>query len=277
MSSLDSAMTGNAGIICHNVYPPLMRLFGKEPWTGHKLLTLTRVVNFLSGIWAIALALLFWKMAGAKSIFDIGLNIMGLVATPMVSAMVLSFFVKKLAWWAPLAGMGLGLAGSLLFMFAGPLAEAMAAATWIPAAMATGLSEFGEWINNLMWHHKIFITLALSIFPALGSVFFWKKATPEYRDRVDAFFKQLRTPIDFEKEVGEPMDDMLMKMIGRLGLVVAGGILLLLFFARDAEGRYSLSSFFSILFVAAFIGTISAAMLLAARRRERLSSGEMAE
>jgi len=270
MSSLDSAMTGNSGIICHNVYPPLMRLFGKEPWTGHKLLTLTRVVNFLSGIWAIVLALLFWKMAGAKSIFDIGLNIMGLMATPMVSAMVLSFFVKKLTWWAPLAGMGLGLAGSLLFMTASSLAEAMAVASWIPDGMATGLSNFGNWINGLMWHQKIFITLGLSILPALGSVFFWKNSTPEYRQRVDTFFKQMSTPVDFKKEVGEPMDDMLLKMIGRLGLVIAGGILLLIFFAKDAGGRYSPASILSILFVAAFIGAISTAMLLTGRKKENL-------
>jgi len=267
MSSLDSAMTGNAGIICHNVYPPLMRLLGKEPWTGRKLLMLTRVVNFFSGIWAIALALLFWKMAGAKSIFDIGLNIMGLVATPMVSAMVLSFFVKKLAWWAPLAGMGIGMGSSLFFMFAGPLAESMAAVSWIPDGVAAGISTFGDWINGLMWHQKIFITLALSILPALGSVFFWKNSTPEYRARVDTFFKQLRTPIDFEKEVGEPMDNMLLKMIGKLGLVIAGGILLLLFFAKDTEGHCSGSSILSILFVAAFIGTLSTIMLLTARKK----------
>jgi len=269
MSSLDSSLTGNAGLICKNIYPPLMRLFGLEPWTGKKLLRLTQAVNFALGIWAITLALLLWWGAGDQSIYDIGLQIISLVSTPMVLAMVLSFFVPWLPWWAPLVGMAFGFSGSLTFLFAGPVSEAMADVSWLPGSWAAGLAAFGEWVNGLMWHHKMYINMSLTLVPTMATCLFWGTASPDYRARVDNFFTQIRTPIDFKKEVGEDMDHSLMTIIGKLGMVIAGAIAVLVFFAKDDQGRYNFANIVGVLFVAAFVATISTIMANIGKRKER--------
>ncbi|MBN2583098.1 MAG: hypothetical protein JXL80_08520 [Planctomycetes bacterium] len=269
MSSLDSSLTGNAGLVTNNIYPPLARLFGQVPWTGMKLLRLTQVINLLLGAWAIILAMLLYKMTGEKSLFDIGQEIINLVSTPMVLAMALSFFVPWLPWWAPLVGMFFGFSGSLTFMFAGQIADWMSGFSWLPADWPDGLRNFGEWVNGLMWHHRMYINMGLTLIPTFATCAFWFTATPEYRKRVDNFFRQIRTPIDFKKEVGKDMDHSLMKIIGILGLVIAGAILVLIPFARDAEGVVETSSVMAVLFVSACVGGISLVMLLIGRAKGR--------
>jgi len=244
MSSLDSSLTGQAGIVTNNLYPPLARLFGGKPWTGRKLLRLTQVVNLLLGIWAITLALILWQKSGDKSVFEVGLEFIGMFASPMVAAMVLSFFVPWLPWWAPLVGMTFGFGCSTVFA-------------------STGL------IEGWYWHDRIFITMAATVVPAAASSVFWFTATPAYRARVDNFFKQIRTPIDFKAEVGESADHSLMKMIGTLGLCIAGAICILIFFAKDDQGNYVRDSIVAVLFVAGCVASISTIMLVLGIRAQR--------
>ncbi len=274
MSSLDSSLTGNAGLITKNIYPALMRLFGKEPWTDIKLLRLTQVINLVLGGWAITLAMLLYRMGGEKSLFDIGQEIINLISTPMVISMALSFFVPWLPWWAPLVGMACGFSGSLTFMFAGTVADWMSGISWLPGGWADALRNFGEWVNGLMWHHRMYINMSLTLIPTLATCAFWFTATPEYRQRVSEFFKQIRTPVDFKKEVGKGVDHSLMTTVGKLGLIIAGAVLVLIPFAKDANGVVQPSSILSVLFVSGFIGSISLIMLIAGRRVARREKQE---
>jgi len=276
MSSLDSSLTGNAGLVTNNIYPPLARLFGKEPWTGTKLLRLTQVINLLLGAWAIVLAMLLYRMSGEKSLFDIGQEIINLVSTPMVLAMTLSFFIRWLPWWAPLVGMMFGFSGSLTFMFAGPAADWMSGISWLPGGWDDALRGFGEWVNGLMWHHRMYINMGLTIVPTLATCAFWFTAKPDYRRRVDIFFEQIHTPVDFKKEVGKDMDHSLMKIIGTLGLIIAGAILVLIPFAKDSEGVVERSSILSVIFVSGCVGAISLAMLLFGARKARQDRNQAA-
>jgi hypothetical protein len=110
----------------------------------------------------------------------------------------------------------------------------------------------------------------------LATCAFWSTSSPEYRRRVDIFFKQIRTPVDFKKEVGKDMDHSLMKIIGTLGLVIAGAILVLIPFAKDSEGVVERSSIVAVVFVSACVGTISLAMLLFGARKGRQDRNEAA-
>lgn len=269
MSSLDSSLTGNAGIVCNNIYPALMRLFGKEPWTGKKLLRFTQLVNLLLGAWAITLAFLVKEGARDSGIYEVSMNIMALVSLPMVLAMVLSFFVKNLPMWAPLVGMFFGFLGSASFMFSGKVAGWAADVSWMPSMLSAGMDSFAGWIGGLMWHDKVYINLGLTVIPTFACTAWWHRASPEYRARVDAFFEQIRTPVDFEKEVGGAVDHSLMKMIGTLGLVMAGAISILAFFAKNEQGQYTVAGLLSVLFVVGFVATISAMMLILGIRSER--------
>jgi len=269
MSSLDSSLTGNAGIVTKNLYPPLMRLFGKTPWTGKKLVRLTQAISFLLGCWAMVLAMLLWKYTGEMSVFDVGQEIISLISAPMVAAMVLSFFVPWLPWWAPLFAMAVGLPMSVFFKFSSPLVAWLADLSWLHPAISTQLGDFGRWVGALMWHERIFFNMAFTIIPAFSTIIFWHTATPEYRRRVENFFKQIHTPVDFKKEVGEAMDHTLMKIIGILGLVIAGAICILIPFSTNDEGQLELESVLGILFVSGSVALISTIMLIGGLKAER--------
>ena len=124
-------------------------------------------------------------------------------------------------------------------------------------------------LGSIVWHIRIFITMGVTVVPTFACTLFWFTATEEYRRRVDNFFKQIRTPIDFEKEVGQAVDHTLMKMIGKLGWAIAAVILVLLFFAKDTQGNFETKSILAILFVSGFIATVSTIMLLVGLHKER--------
>ena len=70
----------------------------------------------------------------------------------------------------------------------------------------------------------------------------------------------MRTPIDFEKEVGEGNDQQQLTIIGRFGAAVSGFVALMLIIPNPIEGRVA------ILVLALIIGAISAVMLNAGKK-----------
>jgi len=198
------------------------------------------------------MAFLLYFGAGTSSIYDISLTIILLVSVPNVLAFALSFFVKKLPSWGPIAGMCFGFLNSAIFMFVPKIAAAFPESAF--------LAGWAEWLKSLMWHHKMFINCIATIIPTLGSVFFWNDKDEEYKARVDKFFKNLNTPVDFKAEVGESADTELLKIVGGLGLVMAGAIGILAFFAPDHSGVMA------VLFIVACIGAVSGFMYYKGRK-----------
>ena len=66
---------------------------------------------------------------------------------------------------------------------------------------------------------------------------FYKKSPQVYRDRVESFFKDMRTPVDFEAEVGEEKDNMQSRMLGILCFIYGGFVLLLVLVPNPLVGR----------------------------------------
>ena len=77
---------------------------------------------------------------------------------------------------------------------------------------------------------------------------------------VDKFFSNMKTPIDFEKEIGEGNDASQLTAIGRFGVAVAGFVALMLIIPNPFEGRMV------ILVLAVIIGAISVFMLKAGKK-----------
>lgn len=247
MSSIDSFLTGTAGSIGKNIYPPLMRTLGKEPWTGVKLLRLTKFFNLCLGLWAMWLAFYLHRSSGGGGIYEITLQIFLLVGTPLGLPYALAFFARKLPSWAPLVGMAFGLAFSALFMFGKKL----------------GL----DWVGGLMWHHRMYIMVAATLLPTFLTSVFWKRTPPHYQEHVREFFTLLNTPIDFKEEVGEAGDHTLLKIVGGLGLAVAGLLLTLLFWVEETDGRLA------VVFVAGAIGAVCLAMYMGGRAKAKVERG----
>ncbi len=245
MSSMDSNLTGTAGLLTNNILPPLARRFGRTPPEGPRLLRLTKIVNLCLGAWALFMAFVFLRHSGKEGIFGLMLKIVAFIGAPVGTPMVVSFFVKRIPRWAPLVGMGFGYAVSALYL----LQEAK-------VALPFGL------VLPTTWHVVIFIQSAVTIIPTVLMRFFWFTATPEYRAQVDAFFTRINTPVDYAREVGRDEAYVQMKMVGGLAALMGALLLILIAFAQNAAHRYAA------LFVGGMVMLIGLALWSGGKRRE---------
>lgn len=243
MSSMDSNLTGTAGLLTNNVYPPLARRFGATPMTGKRLLVLTKFVNLCLGVWALFMAFVFYHHSGSEGIFSLMLKIFAFVGAPIGMPMVVSFFARRLPSWGPLVGMSCGWIMSGLFMLKKKL----------------GIPLPDE------WHYIIFIQAGVTIIPTLLTRVFWSTASQEYRAQVDRFFKQFHTPIDYAKEVGKDESHSQMQMVGRLATIMGVALTFLVFFGNTTAQRLAA------LFVSGSVTAIGLLLFLGGMAKERKS------
>ncbi|MFA5687563.1 MAG: hypothetical protein WC959_00180 [Kiritimatiellales bacterium] len=239
MSSMDTGLNRNAGIVTEDIYPAICRLLKKEPMSMVRRLRLGQFASFCFGIAIIGLALYFAGQDG-KGIFEFMLNIGAMLGIPLTVPMMLCLFFRRVPRWAAIASV---------------------VAALIPSALGFyKISVFG-----LTWNfqQQVFVNIAVGSIVFFATAPFWKKETPDYQAQVDEFFTVMHTPVDFEKEVGKANDGMQLRLLGGFGMVIAGFIALLVFVPNPSAGRLA------ILIVAAFIGIVSGLMLRGARRNAR--------
>ena len=75
----------------------------------------------------------------------------------------------------------------------------------------------------------------------------------------------MKTPVDFEAEIGEANDDKQLTIIGRFGAAIAGFVALMLIIPNPIEGRLT------ILALALIIGAVSAVMIRSGSKIRNLS------
>jgi SSS family solute:Na+ symporter len=71
----------------------------------------------------------------------------------------------------------------------------------------------------------------------LGSCLFAKMRSAQEKERVEEFFTQMRTPIDFQKEEGDGNDGQQYRTLGLLSLVYGAFISLLVLIPNSPLGR----------------------------------------
>ncbi|RKX47675.1 MAG: hypothetical protein DRP64_00400 [Verrucomicrobia bacterium] len=246
MSSLDSCLTGTAGIVTKNIYPPLARLFKKELMSDKKQLLMTKIINLSLGLWAMFMAFMLAKNSGGGGVYEISLKLM-LLITPISLPLAVAFFAKRIPSWGPIVGMTAGLAVAIVMQLGGD---------W-------GIEPLTTVLDKLLWHHRMYISIGTTLIPTLLTRFWWKSAPQAYKDQVDEFFRKLHTPVVFEDEVGGAEDGIQMKRVGGLGLALTLVLLSLLFFANDATGRWT------VLGISLFIGSISLVLFVVGSARHK--------
>ena len=115
--------------------------------------------------------------------------------------------------------------------------------------------------DNFEWsfQQQFFGVLGTGTFGFLISTLFAPAKDSPHRQMVDKFITNMKTPIDFAKEVGEGNDLTQLTLIGRFGTAVTGFIALMLVIPNPIEGRLT------ILVLALIIGAISLLMLRAGK------------
>jgi len=236
MSSMDTGLNRNAAIITQDVYPAICNRLGKKPNEGVARLWVGRAFTLCFGLAIIGLSLYFSGQDG-KGIFEFMLDIGAMLGIPLAVPLLLCLFIRNVPPWAAIFAI---------------------VAALIPSALGYYSSElFGQ---KWSFQTQIFLNITVGTTAFFVTTAFWRTASNEYRQQVDHFFKQMRTPVDFQREVGAGNDDVQLRLLGRFGLAVTIFIALLLFVPNSWQGRLAILS------MAGFIGIVSGAMLWAGRK-----------
>ena len=249
MSSMDTGLNTNVAIMIKDIYPKLSRRFNWPPKAEKELLYYGRILTWIMGFLIVLLSLYFAQQDG-KGIFEIMLTVGTLLSMPITIPLLWGMFIRKTPWWAGLFSIGCSLLVSCLAFFEVPLTN-----FGFPQAYSDGF----DW----NFQQQFFCVFTAGTLGFLSSIFFAPDEDSKHRAMVNDFFKVMKTPIDFEKEIGEGNDLTQLIEIGRFGLIIAVFIALLLFIPNPMEGRIL------ILILALFIGIVSGLMLRAGRKKPK--------
>ena len=222
ISSMDSGLNRNAGIIVKNFYQPIFR---KNASPRH-LLIAGKVISSLFGFLIIGAAL---GMQSIKelNLFDIMILFGSLITIPYAMPLVWGIFVKGAPQWA----------------------------AWSSLLVGLSFSAFVKWVLDPAWfgYQELSIREAkdfLYIWSGIGNIvvcsiwFFFtvwvaKLAKAETPSKVKDFFARLERPVDHAGEGGaSDSDEMQTKVLGMLCLIYGGFISLLgLIIPNSFSGR----------------------------------------
>ena len=237
MSTMDTGLNTNVAILIKDIYPKVAR---RLHWTlkpESELLKYGRLYTWFMGVFILLLAL-YMAQAKGKGIFEIMLDVGALLMTPIQIPLMWGLFIRRTPPWAALLSIGCALIVSVM------------------AFMNVPLSTFG-FPADATWTFqvKFFAVLIAGSLGFLVSIPFAPAKGSQHRDMVDSFIETMKTPIDFNAEVGGANDKAQLKTIGGFGAIIAAFIALMLVIPNPAGGRLA------ILALAIIIGSLSALMI----------------
>lgn len=241
MSSMDTGLNTNVAILIKDIYPKLSRYFKWKTKEEKQLLNIGRLYTWFLGFMMILLALYFAQQNG-KGIFEIMLDVGALLAVPIAIPLLWGLFFRRTPSWAGLLSIGSAFLVSCIIFFDIPL-------TYF------GFSEAFDASIAWTYQQKLFSVLGVGTLGFFVSMLFAPAETSDHRKKVDAFFTLMKTPIDFEKEIGVGNDLRQLTTIGKFGATITCFIALFLFIPNPIEGRIAILALVSV------IGIVSVVML----------------
>lgn len=226
MSSMDSALNKNAGILVRSVYQPYLAKRGRQI-DDKKLLRLSMVLSFVSGVIVIAMALWFRSLK-ELSLFDLMMSISAMIQVPLLIPLIVGIFVKKTPRWAPWATVLLGL---LLSWFMKEILTPQVFASWI------GIEPFTAREATDM---NLILTLAAHIFITVGffclTSLFYNEETDTNKAETDRFFQNLETPVIADDQQ-QAVDSQQRHKLGAMVMCMSAGILTMALIPNPIWGR----------------------------------------
>lgn len=225
MSHMDIGLNKNAGFFVKNFYQVLIRPHAPEK----EMMLVSKVVTFLFGILVIVSALVFsTKKIG---LFNLMLQFGGLIAVPSCMPLIWGVLVKRAPAWAGWTTVLVGFATSLVAKFVLTPAWLQSFMGWTSNPLS--IREGDDWV--LLAGVLLNVIVCSAWF--LGSCLFAKSRSPQEVERVEKFFTQMRTPVDFDKEEGSANDAQQYRTLGLMSLVYGSFISLLVLIPNSLLGR----------------------------------------
>ncbi|MGI9221329.1 MAG: sodium:solute symporter family transporter [Woeseiaceae bacterium] len=231
MSSIDSALNKNAGIFVRSVYQPYLAR-NKIQRDDKRLLRVSRLVSFISGILVIAVAL-FFKSLKELSLFELMMSVSAMIQVPLLVPLIVGLFVKKTPGWAPWVTVALGLSVSWAVL---NLLTPDVIANWLNLEQALTRREAID--MNLM------LTIAAHVFITAGffclTSLFYKEKHDKYKEERESFFDDFETPVIADSQQDE-YDRQQRDKLGAMVMLMGAGVLLMVLIPNPVWGRVVLA------------------------------------
>jgi Na+/proline symporter len=226
MGQMDSGLNRNAGYFIKNFYQVKVRPDAPE----RELLFASRIVTCIFGI-LIILATLWFASLDDMPIFKLMVNFGGWVALPIAVPLIWGMFIRHAPSWAGWSTVLVGLATSYGV-------QRFLTAQWAGNAFGFELNkrEASDWAQA----SGIILNIIVgSVWFVLTPLFARTRSSEEIA-RVDRFFEEMRTPVDFEREEKSTGSDHIQSQtMGLLCLIYGGFITLLALIPNPLVGRAS--------------------------------------
>jgi SSS family solute:Na+ symporter len=226
MSSMDSALNKNAGIFIRSIYQPFLAKKKKQE-DDKKLLGISQIVSFISGIGVISVALYFASLK-ELSLYELMMRVSTMVQLPMMVPLVVGIVVKKTPKWAPWITIAIGLGVSWMI---DNVITAQVVVSWFEVESLT---------NREVVDMNIILTIAGHVFITGG--FFWatslfyNAAKDENKLETDHFFEDLNRPVIADDQQDE-VDRQQRSKLGVMVLVMSAGMMLMALIPNPLWGR----------------------------------------
>jgi Na+/proline symporter len=225
MSNMDVGLNKNAGFFVKNFYQVLVRPHAHEK----EMLIISKIVTFLLGIFVISSALIF--STGKIGLFNLMLQFGGLIALPYCIPLIWGTLVKRAPAWAGWTTVLVGFATSYL-------GKQYLTAEWLQRFMGWNVQpmsgrEADDWVLLL----GVLLDAVVCSAWFLGTCALARRRSAQEIERVDEFFRRMKTPVDFHKEEGAGNDAQQYRTLGLMSLIYGGFISLLVLIPNSPLGR----------------------------------------
>ena len=226
MSSMDSALNKNAGILVRSVYQPWLRKRNRSI-DDKQLLRTSMLISFVSGILVIAIALFFKSLKGF-SLFDLMMSLSAMIQVPLLIPLILGVFIKRTPSWAPwlTVALGLFLSWFMKYVFT---PQVFASLIGIEPFTAREVADMGL-ILTLGAH--VFITGGFFCVTSL----FYRESTDKNKLETERFFENFETPVLADSQQDE-FDRQQRNKLGTMVMCMGTGILLMALIPNPLWGR----------------------------------------
>lgn len=214
MSSMDSGLNRQVGILARNIVPRLRAFWGRhEALSAGAEVRLCKIMTLVVGGVIIGFSLMF---AYNKEIvlFEAYLIINSIIGIPLLFPMLVGMWVKPLPRWSYFAIFGGSLIPSL-YSFYDKFAHGV---TWTIQDRSLWIFVFGAAATLL-------------------TIPFYRYSPCAYRDQVERFFTRMRTPVDFNQEIGVSRTAWQLRLLGRSTLGIGFAFLLFLLVPNSFSSR----------------------------------------
>lgn len=237
MSSMDTSLNNNAGVLVRDIWPAYVRWRGGDMPSEQVQLRVAQLMTLVFGGGVVLVALTYSTLK-ELTLFELMMNVLALTGLPFQVPLFWGLFVRRVPRWS---------------------AVFSAAAALVPGiVMFFDKSLLGM---TVAWEVRIFVQFAVGSAAFFMTRLWWSRVSATDRAAIDAFFERMNTPVDFEREVGQASDLSQLRIVGWFSLAVGAGVALLILVPDEARDRMTVA------ILAGVYGALGLLLVWTGRRR----------